>query len=90
MLTETFYLEELEKENRPTIYAVSPGVIDTDMQAQIRSTEKEDFSSVENFQDLKESNSLYSTKEAALRLIGLLKLPFNGQIAQDLRNIETH
>ncbi|MEJ6583183.1 MAG: SDR family NAD(P)-dependent oxidoreductase [Crocinitomicaceae bacterium] len=90
MLTETFYLEELEKGNHPTVYAVSPGVIDTDMQVQIRSTEKANFSSVENFQELKKSNSLYSAKEATLRLLDLLKLPFNGQIPQDLRTIETH
>ena len=90
MLTETFYLEELEKGNHPKVFAVSPGVIDTDMQVQIRASKKADFSSVENFQELKDSDKLYSTKEASSRLLGLLKLPFNGDITQDLRNIETH
>lgn len=87
MLTETFYLEELEKGNHPTVYAVSPGVIDTDMQVQIRNADKIDFSSVDNFKELKSNNSLFSTKEAALKLFLLLEKPFKGEVFQDLRNI---
>lgn len=89
MLTETFYLEELEKGNHPTVYAVAPGVIDTDMQVQIRSTEKQHLSSLENFVEFKNSDSLFSPKTAALRLLKLLKKPFEGQINQDLRNVTT-
>jgi len=88
MLTETFYLEELEKDNHPIIYIVAPGVIDTDMQVQIRSAKSADFSSLENFQELKRSKSLFSTKEASMRLLNMLKRPFSGQINQDLRSIE--
>lgn len=87
MLTETFYLEELEKGNHPTVYAVSPGVIDTDMQVQIRNSDKIDFSSVDNFKELKSNNSLFSTKEAALKLFSLLQKPFQGEVFQDLRNL---
>ena len=90
MLTETFYLEELEKDNHPKVYTIAPGVIDTDMQVQIRSTEKKHFSSLENFKELKASNSLFSTSEAADRLMALLNKPFTGQIHQDLRDIETY
>jgi benzil reductase ((S)-benzoin forming) len=88
MLTETFYLEELEKDNHPKVYAVAPGAIDTDMQVQIRLTEKADFSSLENFKELKESNSLFSASEASNRLLALIDKPFTGQIQQDLRTIE--
>lgn len=88
MLTETFYQEELEKGNHPTVYAVSPGVIDTDMQVKIRSTDKADFSAVGNFQELKNSNSLFSATEASSRLLSLLNKSFAGQTMQDLRTIE--
>lgn len=88
MLTETFYLEEIEKGNHPKVYAVAPGVIDTDMQTQIRSAEKSDFSALENFQELKNSNSLFSVTEASNRLLALIDKPFTGQIQQDLRTIE--
>ena len=87
MLTETFYLEELEKGNKPTVYALSPGVIDTDMQSQIRSANQEEFSSVENFRELKTSNNLFSPKEAASRLLSLLNKPFKGEVSQDLRTL---
>ena len=89
MLTETFYLEEKEKENHPKVYAVAPGVIDTDMQVQIRATSQTDFSSVEDFKELKASNSLYSPELAAKKLITLLREPFSGTIFHDLRTIET-
>lgn len=89
MLTETFYLEELEKGNHPTVYAIAPGVIDTDMQSQIRSSAENDFSSVNNFIEMKKNGHLFSPKSAALRLLKLLERPFKGELFQDLRNIET-
>ena len=89
MLTETFYLEEKEKENHPKVYAVAPGVIDTDMQVQIRAASDIDFSSVENFREMKASNSLYAPELAAKKLLKLLKQPFSGAVFHDLRTIET-
>jgi len=89
MLTETFYLEEKEKGNYPKVYAVAPGVIDTDMQVQIRNSSDADFSSVQNFRELKSTNSLYSPELAAEKLLTLLKQPFSGVVFQDLRTIET-
>lgn len=87
MLTETFYLEELEKGNNPIVYAVAPGVIDTDMQVQIRSSHQNDFSSVNNFKELKSNNSLFSSQEAAQKLLFLLNMPFEGEVFQDLRKL---
>lgn len=87
MLTETFYLEELEKGNKPIIYAVAPGVIDTDMQVQIRSSNQNDFSSVGNFKELKSNNSLFTPKETAQKLLYLLEKPFQGEVFQDLRKL---
>lgn len=87
MLTETFYMEELEKGNNPIVYAVAPGVIDTDMQEQIRNSHQSDFSSVDNFKELKSNNSLFSPNEAAQKLLNLLEKPFQGLVFQDLRKL---
>src|SRR5690606_16985856 len=89
MLTETFYLEELEKGNNPIVYAVAPGVIDTDMQVQIRSSLQSDFSSVDNFKALKSNKSLFTPKEAAVKLLYLLEKPFDGEVFQDLRKLQS-
>ena len=61
MLTEAFFLEEKEKGYNPKVYAVSPGVIDTQMQAQIRSVPGEIFSGVDNFIRLHENNEIKCT-----------------------------
>lgn len=86
MLTETFYLEELEKGNKIKVYAVSPGVVDTEMQEKIRSVSELEFSQVHNFRQLKKTNQLFSSREVATRLLHLLNEPFTGNIFKDLRN----
>lgn len=87
MLTETFYLEEKERGIELKVYAVSPGVIDTGMQVQIRETRLEDFSAVDNFIKMKENSELFSAEEAANRLVSLLDQPYAGEIFTDLRNV---
>jgi benzil reductase ((S)-benzoin forming) len=87
MLTETFFLEEKENGNDIRVYSVSPGVIDTGMQEQIRETREEDFSSVEKFRQLKADDELFSPEEAANRLLALLDKPYAGDILHDLREI---
>ncbi len=86
MLTENFFLEERELGHTPRVYVVSPGVIDTDMQKEIRSAEPEDFSSHRNFVSLKKNGELFSTEEAADRLLNLLQLPYREEFFVDLRN----
>lgn len=87
MVSETFYLEEGEKGFSPKVYAVSPGVIDTDMQATIRNVESTNFSAQQNFIDLKRNNELYTPAEAAICLNALLKKNFTGEVMQDLRSV---
>lgn len=50
--TETFKLEEWERGNRPKVYAVAPGVIDTLMQEKIRAVSQNTFSQVDKFTSL--------------------------------------
>lgn len=47
------------------IKAIAPGVVDTEMQTQIRSTDKNSFSGVEKFKNLKSENQLSSEQEVA-------------------------
>lgn len=84
-LTENFYFEEAELGRSVRAYAVSPGVIDTGMQVEIRNAPEESFSAVGNFIQMKEEGTLYSPEEAANRLIRLLEMPFEGEVLQDLR-----
>jgi benzil reductase ((S)-benzoin forming) len=88
MLTEAFYLEEHELGNTIRAYALSPGVIDTDMQGQIRAASPNVFSSVEKFKSLREDGMLVSAEEAAIRLKILLEQPFDGTVFHDLRMLK--
>ena len=87
MITETFALEEREKGNSPKIYAVAPGVIDTEMQAQIRATDHNNFSAVANFQRMKNEGELFTPEEAAKRLFIMLNTEYDGSIFHDLRTV---
>ena len=87
MFSEAFFLEEKERGFSPKVYAVAPGVIDTDMQGQIRNAGKDKFSSVQNFIDMKENDALFSSEEAARRLLILLKMPYTEEVFCDLRAI---
>lgn len=86
MLSENFYLEERELGRSPKVYAVAPGVIDTPMQEQIRSSSVADFSAHGKFVDLKANNELYSPEEAAERLLQLLILPYEDKVFFGLRD----
>lgn len=86
MFSETFYLEEKERGFSPRVYAVAPGVVDTEMQQQIRNTSKVEFSSVDKFQDLKTNNELYSSDFVAKNLLELLSRPYDGKVFYDLRD----
>lgn len=68
LFSETLQLEEREKGTKTKVYSVAPGVIDTDMQAQIRSVDRGDFSSLENFQKLFRQRELRSPADVARAL----------------------
>lgn len=85
--TENFYLEEVELGRKLKVYAVAPGVIDTDMQGQIRAVEEARFSAVANFIGMKEQNQLYSPDQAAGLLLKLLDREHEGAVCVDLRQV---
>jgi benzil reductase ((S)-benzoin forming) len=88
MLSETFFLEEREKGRNTKVYAVSPGVVDTNMQAQIRAVDPKDFAASETFHSYRENNELARPETVARKLMKLLKLPYSGDVSVSLRSIE--
>ena len=68
-------------------HAVAPGVVDTEMQGEIRKLREADFPDVERYIAYKENNELTSTGEVALKLIDLLSNPKKApDIVVSLRN----
>ncbi len=87
LFSQTFLSEERELGKATKVYSVSPGVIDTDMQIQIRSTNKNAFSSLENFQNLKTDNKLETPQRIALKLDKLLSIPYSDEVLFSLNDI---
>jgi benzil reductase ((S)-benzoin forming) len=87
MLSENFYMEELELGRSPKVYAVAPGVIDTPMQKEIRSADPVVFSAHQNFVDLKNEEKLFSPAYCAQLLDQLLAKHYPGEVFYDLRDV---
>ncbi|WP_316786957.1 SDR family NAD(P)-dependent oxidoreductase [Pedobacter frigiditerrae] len=58
MMTKTVAIEQDSVENGVEIIAIYPGVVDTEMQAQIRQSDKDSFANIDRFLELKATNSL--------------------------------
>ncbi|MEH7440783.1 (S)-benzoin forming benzil reductase [Bacillus sp. JJ1122] len=72
MFTMTAGLELEKAESNSKIIAFSPGIMDTDMQATIRSSSEEAFADLKTFKNYKESGSLRSPETVAGALVKLL------------------
>ncbi len=68
-MTECVALEEKDAGIR--VHAVAPGVIDTDMQAQIRSCTPDNFPLVDKFKELKRDEAFNTTEHVATELLAL-------------------
>ncbi|MDN3670003.1 SDR family NAD(P)-dependent oxidoreductase [Echinicola jeungdonensis] len=67
-------------------YALSPGVIDTPMQEEIRSSQKDDFSNVEKFKALKANAELSTPKNTAQKVLHLIRnVQDYKEVFQDVR-----
>lgn len=88
MLSETFYLEEQEKGRSTRVYCVAPGVVDTPMQAQIRSVDQVDFAASATFHEYHKNGELVSPEIVAQKLNRLLEMPYSGVVSHSLRSIE--
>lgn len=53
-------------------YALSPGIIDTSMQEEIRSASRENFSNIDQFRSFKSQNQLSTPEEVARKVIHMI------------------
>ena len=60
MMTRGIATEQSEIKNGVKCVAIYPGVVDTNMQSQIRNTNEANFNNLQRFVDLKENNELYT------------------------------
>ena len=85
--TRCMALDEERKPRGARVCSLAPGVIDTDMQAQLRSAHPDAFPDVQNFAQLQRSGMLSSAQDAATRVLAWLNRPdFGAQPVADVRD----
>lgn len=85
--TRCLALEEALKSNGAKVCALAPGVIDTDMQNQLRSADSHAFPDQSSFLNLKTSGSLTSPEDAAKRVLAvLMRDDFGANPVADVRD----
>ena len=70
--SETFQYEAKLNKLPIRVHALSPGVIDSPMQADIRSVDKSNFSRVADFQGMKANEELQTPEETAQKILYIL------------------
>jgi len=80
-------LDEAQRPHGARIVSLAPGVIDTDMQVQLRSADPSGFPDRHNFIQLKEKGQLTSAHDAAARVLAYLEREdFGTQVVADVRD----
>ena len=80
-------LEEAPLPHGARIVSLAPGVIDTDMQVQLRGGDPTAFPDVGNFIGMKERGQLTSPEAAAARVLAYLERPdFGSKVVADVRD----
>lgn len=71
------------------VLSVAPGVVDTQMQTQIRNADKKGFSTVDRFHDLKANNNLSEAEKVAEKYAYIINhLNDFEEVLQDVRSIQ--
>jgi len=73
MFTKVIDAEQSVKKFPIKALAIAPGVIDTNMQDEIRASNKVNFSNIEKFINLKETGQLVKAEDVALKLIDIIE-----------------
>lgn len=85
--TRCVALEQSSRPNGAKVVALAPGMIDTDMQATVRSADPGAFAEVSRFIALKETGQLQTPGQAAQRILRYLaRADFGTAPVDDLRN----
>jgi NAD(P)-dependent dehydrogenase (short-subunit alcohol dehydrogenase family) len=80
-------IDEAARANGAKVLSLAPGVIDTDMQAEMRSADPALFSEVQRFIDMKTSGQLASPQQAAARVLDWMDRPdFGSKPVADVRD----
>jgi len=80
-------LEEANKPNGARICSLAPGVIDTDMQVQLRGADGNSFPDIGNFVGLKDKGMLSSPHDAAAKVLAYLdRADFGAKPIADVRD----
>ena len=87
--TRCIALEEERRPNGAKVCSLAPGVIDTDMQVQLRGSDPSRFPDVGYFTGIKEQGVLSSPTDAARKVIAYLALPDFGKTPiGDVRDLQ--
>jgi NAD(P)-dependent dehydrogenase (short-subunit alcohol dehydrogenase family) len=79
-------LEEAHQPNGARVCSLAPGVIDTDMQVQLRAADAGAFPDVEMFRNMKRGNVLDTPADAAAKVVAFLLRPdFGKEPVADVR-----
>lgn len=73
MLSMTVQKEQELRGNPVKVFALSPGIVDTGMQEQIRQSDQQKFSSVERFREYKANGELVSPEEVGRKIANFLQ-----------------
>jgi len=85
--TRCVALEEAGRPNGARVCSLAPGVIDTDMQMQLRGADPALFPDIGNFQGMKDKGQLTSPEAAAARVLAWLDRPdFGANPVADVRD----
>ena len=85
--TRCVALEEAQRPNGAKVCSLAPGVIDTDMQVQLRASDPKDFPDIGYFTGIKEQGVLATPEDAARRVIAYLaRTDFGANPAGDIRD----
>jgi len=86
--TRCLALEEAPKPYGAKVCSIAPGVIDTDMQTQLRAVNDKDFPDHQSFVNLKTNGQLTSPAEAAARVLAYLaRADFGSHPVADAREV---
>jgi len=85
--TRCVALEEADRPNGARVCSLAPGVIDTDMQVQLRSADASQFPDIGNFTGMKDKGALASPAQAAAKVLAFLARPdFGSNPVADVRD----
>ncbi|CAL2064435.1 SDR family NAD(P)-dependent oxidoreductase [Tenacibaculum sp. 190524A05c] len=88
LMTATIAQEQEYVDNPTKAFGIRPGVVDTNMQSQIRTTNSSDFRNVQRFIDLKENKELYTPEYVASKIFELdTKGSLKNGLTVDLRDL---